>query len=76
MSLPSSEVLRITEISEVFVVGDHVNWNQGTFKIMSPFLKYFKYREGFFIMDIIILFSRVENSGVEGNWVQFLFYIG
>jgi len=43
---------------------------------MSLFLECFEYHEEFFIMDVVILFSRVENLGVEGNWMQFLSYIG
>jgi len=75
MSLLPSKILGVAEVGEVLVVGDYIDRNWGTFEVMPPFLECFKYCKEFLIIDVIILFSRVENSGVEGNWVQFLFYI-
>ena len=36
---------------------------------MPPFLESFEYYKEFFIMNVVVLFSRVGNSRVKSDWV-------
>ena len=58
------------KVLEVPVIGDNVNWDSRTLKVMSPMFEGFENCEELFVMNVIVAFRFVKCSGMECNQVQ------
>jgi hypothetical protein len=52
--LSASKEFRSREVFQILVISDDVNWENGTFKIVSPDLKGFENGQKFLIVNVII----------------------
>ena len=44
------------KVLKILVVGNDIDWNIGTFEIISPDMESFENGEKFFVMDIVVQF--------------------
>ena len=58
--LASVEVLCLTEVHQVFVVGEDLDGEQGSVEVMSPGLQSADNGKELFVIDIIVSFRRDE----------------
>ena len=54
------------------MVGDDINWNVGTFEIVSSDTESFKNGEKFFVVGIVVQFRVGKGTGVEGDGMHFI----
>ena len=55
--------MSLTEIWQVFVVGEDMYWERGTVEVMSSRLQSMDDSEEFAIIDVIVSLSRDEQLG-------------
>ena len=65
MSLTTHQNLGCTEIFKIFVVCDNINRDRGTLEIMPPSSKGCKDRQEFFVVSVVVDFSRGKGLGME-----------
>jgi hypothetical protein len=68
--LSTSNLLRLAEILEIFVVGSNLDWLCSTKEEGSTTLESEQDSCEFLVMGVVVLFGGEETSGVEGNWVN------
>ena len=56
-----------SEVLQVFVVRDNVNWNARTFQVVPPRAECFIDSEKLLIMDIVVELQSGESSRTESN---------
>src|SRR3981189_544916 len=62
-SLPAIELLRDSEVFEVLVVCEDLNWMAGPFKVVAPFFETSNYGQHLDVVDLIVAFDRTERLG-------------
>jgi len=61
--LSAVQGLRLSEVGEVLVVSEDLNWEGGTMKIMSKGLESVDYGEEFAVIDVVVSFCLRERLG-------------
>ncbi len=67
MGLAACDFLWLVEVLEVFVVCMDHNWVVGTQEVWMTTFESVDNGRHFFVMNVVILFSREESVGMEGN---------
>src|SRR3981189_1341014 len=62
-SLPAIELLRDSEVFEVLVVCEDLNWMAGPFKVVAPFFETSNDGQHLNVVDLIVAFDRTERLG-------------
>src|SRR3981189_1074826 len=62
-SLPAIELLRDSEVFEVLVVCEDLNWMVGPFKVVAPFFETSDYRQHLNVVDFVVAFDWTERLG-------------
>ena len=62
MGLPASEDLGGSEIFQIFVVSNNIDRSSAAFQVLLPTLDSFKDHKEFFVIYVVIEFSRVEGA--------------
>ena len=68
-SLATVEFLGLSEIREVFVVGEYLDWGGGSEEIMSPGIKGSHDCKEFVVIDVVVSLSWAERLGEVGTGV-------
>ena len=74
--LSSVEVLGGTEVGEVFVVGEDLDWEGGSMEVVSPRFQGSDDGEEFSVVNVIVPFCWGERLGEVGTWVPFAIGVG
>ena len=61
------ELLCGSEVGEVLVIRDNIDWKGGALKEVAPGFESFKDSKEFLVMDVVIPLGLGESAGMEGT---------
>jgi hypothetical protein len=64
------------EVLQVSVISPDFDFMLGAFDEVPPFFKCTDDSQHFLVMDFIVAFHGIETFGQEGDWVQFVIFLG
>ena len=69
VSLMVVQVLGLTEVGQVLMIGENLNWEGGALEVMVPGVEATDDGKEFSVVDVVVVFSGGEQLGKVGTGV-------